>query len=431
MKRVLSLVLALTILLGMSSALAEVKEIDGITERKIKIHSAGLNTDPEEMIRNGISPTTGRKLSEIAENIPDGFLGTAVTGQYQPIMVQISNANNGVGYEKKTKKLYTTAPVNAGYADVVYEALQKRENSESRMTMIFSDLVPDYVGFLRSTRLTHVRLRQEWDCAFCTSGYSRADVPAEWKKLGVMSPESAVEGNPGLVYVGDFPKVWKKYVWRLHPYSSPNNELFMLADIVRDIIPKDHKAANHTFLFTDDLPTGGDSAEIIYVTFGNPLETNSRLEYNPDTNTYTRYVKVQGLKDQPYRDSRIVNPVIKMVPDGKGGRVKKVAIDERYIAEEITFSNVIVQGVKMKWKGFNRPDPEMVGVDNADYFMGGRHFAGVWERKDINSRTVFYGEDGNEIYLQRGRTLIIMMPYSDAVGKNKYKKNDKRGVKYE
>jgi hypothetical protein len=55
----------------------------------------------------------------------------------------------------------------------------------------------------------------------------------------------------------------------------------------------------------------------------------------------------------------------------------------------------------------------MTGTGNADYFIGGRHIAGVWEREDYNSRTVFYGPDGNEIELQRGRTLIILMGYNN------------------
>lgn len=430
MKKVLCLVLALVMLLGISTAMADPKEIDGITERKIKIHSAGLNTDPDELLATGISPTTGRNLLEI-EDIPEGFLGAAVSFQYQPIMVQISNSVNGVGISDNGVP-YKYAPVNASYADVVYESVQKQEGSESRMTMIFSDLVPDYVGFVRSTRLTHVRLRQEWNCAFCTSGYSEADVPGEFRKLGVSGPGAASTKNPGLIYVGDvgINKPWKKFVWRLHPIADANSELYELAKILQDVVPKDHKAANHTWLFSDELPEGGDDATIIYVNFGSTYETNSRLEYDADTGLYTRYVKVQKSEDLPYKDSKLVNPRIKNVTTN-GKQVKKVVVDERYADETITFTNVIVQGIDMRWIGGSRPDPELTGKGNADYFMGGKHYAGVWERKDINSRTVFYGEDGNEISLQRGRTLIVLMPYREAWAKQKFQKSTKRSVQYE
>ena len=81
--------------------------------------------------------------------------------------------------------------------------------------------------------------------------------------------------------------------------------------------------------------------------------------------------------------------------------------------DPITFNNVIIQQVDYQWINFTRPNPKLIGSGNADYFMGGKHIAGVWERKDLTSRTVFYGEDGNEIEMQRGRTLIILMPYGE------------------
>ena len=56
----------------------------------------------------------------------------------------------------------------------------------------------------------------------------------------------------------------------------------------------------------------------------------------------------------------------------------------------------------------------LTGTGNADYFMGGKHIAGVWERENNDSRTVFYGPDGEEMTLQRGRTLIILMGYNDS-----------------
>ena len=98
MKKLASIFLALFLILGTTSAMADPKEIDGLTPRNITINPAGLNPSAEEMIAQGISPTTGRKLSSI--KCPDTFAGAAVDGQYRPFMVQISNANNGVGTVK-------------------------------------------------------------------------------------------------------------------------------------------------------------------------------------------------------------------------------------------------------------------------------------------------------------------------------------------
>ena len=216
MKKLLSLVLAFALILSVSAAMADPIEINGSEKRDIKINEAGLNTPPQEMVDNNISPTTGRQLDTI--DVPDGYLGAAFTGDYQPIMVQISNAGGGVNENSKGEP--ATAPINVQYGDVWYEACQASTSNGctlTRFSVVFSDVIPDWVGFVRSTRLTHCRIRQEWDCAFCTSGYAKTDVKPEWKKLGVKNPESASPENPGLVYVGDYPKVWAKYVWRLYP----------------------------------------------------------------------------------------------------------------------------------------------------------------------------------------------------------------------
>lgn len=411
MKKLMTLILVLALAAGVNTALAAPKVIDGLTPREIEIHKADLNPSADEMIAQGISPTTGRPLDRI--KVPEGFLGTAVTGIYQPIMVQISNSKNGVG-KNADGSSYAFAPVNGSYADVVYEACQVNGGKETRMSMIFSDTVPDYVGFLRSTRLTHVRLRQEWDCVFCTSGYSSADVPAEWKAMGVKNPSNRTAKDPGIVYVGDvgLGKPWKKYVRRLKGIKDANNEVFELAKILENVVPADHVPANHTWKFTDELPEEGDPAGIIYVTFGSQYDTDSRLEYDEFDNVYVRYVAMKNDQDMPYRESVLQEP--ENVDEKKNGVLSlKVKLTGRVPGNTITFSNVIVQGITMKWKGSSRPDPVLIGTGNADYFIGGRHIAGVWEREDYNSRTVFYGEDGEEIELQRGRTLIILMGYNN------------------
>ena len=411
MKKLISLALALVLALCTGAALADTTVVDGIAQRKIEIHKAELNPSADEMIAQGISPTTGRKLERIS--YPEGFSGTAVTKKYQPVMVQISNDRNGVGFTEDGKP-YAVAPVNGSYADVVYEACQVMGGGETRMSMIFSDTIPDYVGFLRSTRLTHVRLRQEWNCVFCTSGYSSADVPAEWRAMGVKNPANGTEKDPGIAYVGDvgINKPWKKYVRRLKGTKTPDNEVFELAKIVENIVPADHVPANHTWKFTDELPEDGDPAEVIYVAFGNPYDTDSRLEYDESDNAYIRYIAVEHNPDQPYRESILQNP--EDINERINGKLSyNVKLEGREPGEMITFSNVIVQGITMHWKGSSRPDPVLTGTGNADYFMGGRHIAGVWEREDYNSRTVFYGPDGNEIELQRGRTLIILMAYNN------------------
>lgn len=435
MKKLISLILAITILCSVSAALAEARQIDGLSDRKIKIHEAGLNATADEMLAQGISPTTGRNLDEVSLNVPDGFLGAAMTGKYLPVMVQVSNSSNGFNSAENIATggdVYKTAPINGEYADIVYECVQASNGSLSRMTMIFSDVLPDYVGFIRSTRYTHVRLRQEWGALFLTSGYSEY-VTDEWTKYGVPNPMGNKRAeDPGPVYVGGVGdnKPWRKYYGYLTGISDSNNKLFMLVGpgddenlkgLVADpkTVPENKfEFPNHTWLFTDELPDGGDSGEIIYVTYGHIYQTDSRLEYDEDSNGYIRYVNVPTIGDQAYCGSRLVGKPTVVTVNGKNDMRKVTA--ERVAGDPIIFSNVIIQGIEMKWPGGEIPDPQLVGSGNADYFMGGQHYEGVWQRKDINSRTVYYDKDGNEIQLQRGRTLIILMNYNNKTSNVKY-----------
>ena len=415
MKKTLSLILALVMLIAVTSAFAEGKAIDGLADRGITIHEAGLNE-----VDDLVSPTTGRNLMEI--EVPNGFLGMAVTGEYQPIMVQISNADNGLGSSSSIKN-YRNAPVNGIYADVVYEALQKKGGGESRMTYVFSDVVPDFAGFIRSTRIQHALYRAEWESAFVTSGWNYAvkDVPDVWKENGLPEPTGKrTEADPGIVYVGDLSnKPWGPYVYRIFDksgkkYSGANTELFNLTGLLTDIIPKDHVPANHTWKFTDDIPMGGDDAEFVYVKFGSEYATDSRLEYDASTNSYIRYIKREKGEDMPYRTNVLLEPEVKKVKgDGRNVKGMGLVIQGMEAGDPITFNNVIVQQVDYNWISFSRPNPKLVGSGNADYFMGGKHLSGVWERKSLTDRTVFYGPDGNEIEMQRGRTLIILMPYGE------------------
>ena len=415
MKKTLSLILALVMLFAVTSAFAEGKAIDGLADRGITIHEAGLNE-----VDDLVSPTTGRNLMEI--EVPNGFLGMAVTGEYQPIMVQISNADNGLGSSSSIKN-YRNAPVNGIYADVVYEALQKKGGGESRMTYVFSDVVPDFAGFIRSTRIQHALYRAEWESAFVTSGWNYAvkDVPNVWKENGLPDPTGKrTEAAPGIVYVGDLSnKPWGPYVYRIFDksgkkYSGANTELFNLTGLLTDIIPKDHVPANHTWKFTDDIPMGGDDAEFVYVKFGSEYATDSRLEYDASTNSYIRYIKREKGEDMPYRTNVLLEPEVKKVKgDGRNVKGMGLVIQGMEAGDPITFNNVIVQQVDYNWISFTRPNPKLVGSGNADYFMGGKHLSGVWDRKSLTDRTVFYGPDGNEIEMQRGRTLIILMPYGE------------------
>ena len=203
MKKILSILLCL-MLLG-SVALAETT-INGGENRNIVIEEAEEN-DPID----GVSPVTGRYLSDLISEYQQGFTGQAITGRYLPILVQIDNADGGIGYNSDGKVTGYRAPWGAEYADVIYET-PLYVDGNTRLTFLFSDIIPAAVGPVRSARLFHAWLREEWDCAFAFYGqqeYTATNVPAEFKKYGaeekgVLFPGTVGTNNPWKQYYEDY-----------------------------------------------------------------------------------------------------------------------------------------------------------------------------------------------------------------------------------
>ena len=387
MKKILSLLLCLA-LLG-SAALAETA-LNGGESRSISINKADLN-DPID----GVSPVTGRKLKDVAKDAPAGFAGQAVTGRYMPILVQIDNSDGGIGYDAG-KATGNRAPWGAQYTDVIYETPLYRDG-DTRLTFLFSDLLPDAVGPVRSARMFHAELREEWDCGFAFYGqqtYAKTNVNNFFKDTGADK-----KGDGLLLFRGTdgTSKPWKQYydVYQKKQLMSPHNRTANIA-AMSTLIPDSFEAANHTWLFTDELPDEGDDAEVIYVRWakeGSALAMyNSEIDWDEDEECYIRYMS--DTKGKLHEYTTLANKEEESQP--------------------IPFSNVIVQFTDMNWVRMDAPDPVVLGTGNADYFMGGKHIAGVWNRESLSDRTVFYGPDGEEIELQRGRTLIIVMDYQEA-----------------
>lgn len=376
MRRYLAAMLAVLLMWGALTAAADTV-IDPKEPRGIVLAEVGLNETPE-----GFSPTTGRKLAYLPKF--EGFAGLAVTGRYLPMLVQIGNDSGGVG---------DRAPWGVSYGDIFYETPLTR-NEATRMTVVFSDLIPDSVGYVRSARIGHVWIREEWDGGFLFYGQQEvpgSDVKAEFRETGATKKGVLFSGTTGGT-------AWKHlYTARKRlksPYNMDANVAAMCA-----LVPEDHVAPNHAFRFTDALPEG-DAACYVFVDWGDGASNYaSRLVYREEWGGYIRNV----------------------------GQDRSVWYADRDAMEgAIAFANVIVQFTRVEYNHNSKLEPivYVIGEDgapaegNADFFMGGVHVSGYWKRDSMSSRTVYYGPDGQEIELQRGRTLIIVFPDDGEDGKS-------------
>lgn len=370
MKKIVSLFAALVLCCTAVMAMAETV-IQPDEKRNIKLQAVTTNE-----MQDGISPITGRTLADIPQL--EGFAGQAVTGRYMPMLVQIDNADGGANQR---------AAWGVSYADIIYE-MPLYKNGQTRLTFLFSDLIPDSVGPVRSARMAHVWLREEYDAGFLYYGqqeYEKTNAKEEISRLGV--------GNKGLAFSGlvSGGKPWKQYYTRRSGLPAPHN-VDANVSAMYDLIDPSFVPRNHTFLFAD-APAQGEAATQVCVDTGHE-DYFSTMEYDESTGKYYRYVG-KGKNQVPYVD--------------------------KDTGEHIGFENVIIQFAQVDWYASDAPVAFVVGEKNfngkgtydvqgnADFFMNGVHVKGAWQRQDMESRTVFYTEDGQELKLQPGHTLIVVV----------------------
>ena len=102
------------------------------------------------------SSTGAHGMNEVFEGISP-VTGLPWTGEYRPLVVQMSNA-----WQARPHWYISEA-------DIVYESILWGPG-HTRYTAIFNDNHPDYVGPLRSARVNHCEIREEWDAPFLFYG---------------------------------------------------------------------------------------------------------------------------------------------------------------------------------------------------------------------------------------------------------------------
>ncbi|HNX63262.1 MAG TPA: DUF3048 C-terminal domain-containing protein [Candidatus Limiplasma sp.] len=324
----------------------------------------------------GESPTTGLQWS----------------GTYLPMLVQISNPQGTVKYNGATVKsagVGNRAPWGGQYADIVYEGILYR-TGETRISFLFSDRldegVPTSVGPVRSARIGHVLLREEWQSGFIYAGGPRREennIAEMFNELGA--------SDKGVLF-DLLTNKWDNYRQRVKGLKNPDN-LDVNVVGLRGTIPSTYTASAHAFLFSDSNPytDGYDMAYNINLDWGHK-NWLSHFTYDENENLYYRY---SG--DAPYMTYPSAT---------EAGNVDDTN------SVWMSFSNVIIQRVPYEYTNNSKIMPVMqsVGKGNADIFIGGRYIAGYWVREDNESPTVFYDDKGNELQFTRGKTYIANFP---------------------
>lgn len=283
--------------------------------------------------------------------------------RYAPILMQVDNNPSALPH------------FGIGMADIMYE-MPIQGLGWTRLTALFSDQYPNEAGPVRSGRVMHADLREEWDAAFAFYGKQEvggSDLRKSLRDYGV--------NEKGLAFDGIGNKYEPAYFYRTKYHKAPHNVAFAVQKAYDELVaPLNYPFPKRPFLFTDEKPTLGVEAGKVNIIHKGNVETSSSYVYNAETNTYTRYTE-KG----PYVD----------------------LFDE---TTPIQYANIIVMRTRLTWNVDSMSPllPDVIGQGAAEIFTGGRYIPGAWARATANSRTIFFDSNGDEIKLQRGKTWICV-----------------------
>ena len=264
-------------------------------------------------------------------------------------------------------------------ADIMYEV--PIEGGGSRYEPIYYSQVPGLVGEIRSVRPYIINIAREYNAVLVHNGNS----PQAKEIFDTIDRVSAAddfdvfhqEDNPNLP--GNLYTYGKEVIKRM------DKKKFNKEKVLRTF----------QWLEESDKVEGKDANTIICNYYDGAYNT---FKYDSKTKLYTKYVK-----DQPLIDANN--------------------------SKEITCANVLIQEVPFKLytpggentsdAGSQRLDIDMTQGGKATMFTQGKAVKGTWERKDLDSPTIFKDKEGNEFKMTPGVTWIQMI---DSTVKFSYKK---------
>ena len=324
--------------------------------------------------------------------------GLPWTDHYLPMLVQISNVSDSVKVKGRTVKaagLGKGAPWGVHHADIAYETLLM-PTGWTRFSFLFNDSFASEnpqkgVGAVRSLRLMHAILREEWQSGLVFGNASRYDN----LRLNELFQQSPVNPKDILFSTAtSSSSSISNFCNRVQGVRAPDN-MNVNVPGMRTLIPSAYAATPRPFLFSDTLPSDTyAAAETIHLDWGSK-ECISHFQYDKAQNLYLRYCGA-GVKPAQWAPFLSFAGADDRSPDNQ---------------VQLSFSNVIVQRVEYTFPLHALlPEIEAVGQGNAELFIGGRYIPGYWVCNGIGSPTVFYDDQGHEVKLQRGKTFIAQFP---------------------
>lgn len=285
------------------------------------------------------------------------------TPVYRPVIVQLDN-------EKTGRPQYGIQD-----ADIVYESMI--EGADTRLTALFNDILPEKAGPVRSARVYHQQLAAEWDPIFIHEGgpfsktYPRSYIYSE-ENGGVF--DVRIDGSK----LGDSDVIWDQSYG--FTYCSP------LAAVAENDFVREQRDPLFNFDADVDYATAPAVAEIM-IPFLSTNHEHVTYTYDATDDKFVRYRYGEEFKDAE-------------------------------TDEAVRVQNVIVEYCDLESLGSEEDGRILMHVidsGKAEFYVGGKHMTGTWEKESVTGATIYKLSDGSELVLKPGNTWIEIQPSKNYV----------------
>lgn len=263
-----------------------------------------------------------------------------------------------------------------GNAGVIYEAIA--EGGITRFMAIFQEAKPNYIGPVRSVRMTFAELAKPYHCSIAHVG-------------GSDNALRLIRNNSAFRDIDQFFNA--KSYWRIRGRAAPHNVYTRFNMLDELNYSKGYRTSDFkgfSRIKPDTKPEKTEkTAKKITIDMSNKIYSPV---YNYDSNTH-KYLR-------SYANGEVHNSITE---DGK----RTQNAPDVVIAMKV---NAVARSGEEKYADYTT-----TGNGDATIFQNGGVIQGRWERKDKDSELKFTDTSGNEIQLSRGQTWITLYPSNGKV----------------
>lgn len=287
------------------------------------------------------------KSSEVSSELLSCYRNTSISPESQeniPFMVIVENSKDA------------RPQSGLSNADILYETLA--EGGITRFLALYQQEYPENIGPVRSVRPYFINIAREYNVPFIHCGGSEDALNEISSDSSLMSLNEIKQGS---------------YFWRSKSRSAPHNLYTSSKNILKYINDNDIKFDyNKDLSFNDSYFNNlKDSASEVNIVYNSSYKTS----YKYSNDIFTKYINNEKQIDKSNN-------------------------------KDLTFSNIVIQKTTINTMDSKlHLDIKLLGSGDGYIFSHGKYIKVTWKRDSVNSRTIFYDSNNNEVPLSSGKTM--------------------------